>query len=701
MSKPFAFFIRTATAAVIASLVFTSSQVFAQNVSNTWDANADGNWTDVLNWAGDTEYASGADNTATLGDFIDANRIINLDSGITIGNITAADTSNNYTISGANVLTMNVTTGTPTIDVPTAARTLTISSQISGNNGLQKNGAGTLALSGANDYTGGTTISAGAVSISNATAFGAGSVSITGDARINAAALTYTNAIDIDATRILTLGTTGAASSTSTFSGAITGGGSITLAQGVNSSTVVNLSSTSNTFTGNITLPTATLTNDFINFASIGDGGSIIFGRASWLANVRYTGAADLEFNTRNIALATTFGNAGGYDGGGNPTHMFENNGAGTVTINTAMQMTSTTTSGIFFLGGSNAGNNTFAGAIGDPTGANTLGIGKWGTGKWILSNNTNSFEGNVILADGTLSVSDIDLVANDQALGKGSLIRMGYRTAQTGTLEYTGAANAVTDKQIQVGEPSRANNGNFRGGGVIVNNGDGTLTFSSPTFNSTAGVVGTGTGHVRTLTLGGTNTGNNTISGTIQNNNTAIGALVSVTKTGVGTWVLAGDSTYTGATTVSDGTLVVDGSLGATAVTVNGGAFGGSGAIGSTLNLASGSSFYVSDLIDPLQVAGTVTIYAGFGVDDLTGIDDWSLVADGTYTLINGTLGAGVFAGLANNSEGTAFDIGGGRSAYFQEGSLQLIVVPEPSTLVILGAGAAFLGLRFARRRS
>jgi hypothetical protein len=102
-----------------------------------------------------------------------------------------------------------------------------------------------------------------------------------------------------------------------------------------------------------------------------------------------------------------------------------------------------------------------------------------------------------------------------------------------------------------------------------------------------------------------------------------------------------------------------------------------------------------VVDLFDALQVSGAVTLYAGFGIDDLAGIT-WGSVAADTYTLIDGTLGAGVFDSLSNNSLATAYDIGGGRSAYFQEGSLQLVVIPEPGTALLGGLGL----LALLRRR-
>jgi hypothetical protein len=103
-------------------------------------------------------------------------------------------------------------------------------------------------------------------------------------------------------------------------------------------------------------------------------------------------------------------------------------------------------------------------------------------------------------------------------------------------------------------------------------------------------------------------------------------------------------------------------------------------------------------DLTNPLDVTGTISLYAGFGVDDLTGLD-WGSVKDGSYTLINGTLGSGVFDALSNTNLATAYDIGGGRSAYFQNGSLGLVVVPEPAAATLLGVFGV-LGLCGRRRR-
>ena len=53
----------------------------------------------------------------------------------------------------------------------------------------------------------------------------------------------------------------------------------------------------------------------------------------------------------------------------------------------------------------------------------------------------------------------------------------------------------------------------------------------------------------------------------------------------------------------------------------------------------------------------------------------------------------------LDNLGYANAYDIGGGRKAYFQNGSLQLVVVPEPSSALLLGVSA--LGMFMRRRRA
>jgi autotransporter-associated beta strand protein len=75
-------------------------------------------------------------------------------------------------------------------------------------------------------------------------------------------------------------------------------------------------------------------------------------------------------------------------------------------------------------------------------------------------------------------------------------------------------------------------------------------------TLNFGGAISASTTSNTETLTLNGSNTGNNTISGAISKGSATTFAL---TKSGLGTWVLAGSNSYNGATTINQGTLKLD----------------------------------------------------------------------------------------------------------------------------------------------
>ncbi len=170
----------------------------------------------------------------------------------------------------------------------------------------------------------------------------------------------------------------------------------------------------------------------------------------------------------------------------------------------------------------------------------------------------------------------------------------------------------------------------------------------------------------------------------------------------GLGTLNLTGTNTYSGTTSVASGsTLLINGDnsgvTGAISV-ASGGYLGGSGSIGGNLSFAATSLFEIVDINDPLGVSGTVTFGSGFGIANLAGFDWDSLNLNSPYTIID-TTQTFTAGDIANFGLENAASVGtGGRTAYFQSGSLQLVVVPEPGTLAILAGGV--IGLAVLRRR-
>jgi hypothetical protein len=104
-------------------------------------------------------------------------------------------------------------------------------------------------------------------------------------------------------------------------------------------------------------------------------------------------------------------------------------------------------------------------------------------------------------------------------------------------------------------------------------------------------------------------------------------------------------------------------------------------------------------DQTGPLFVGlGTISFASGFGIENIIGLD--SSTPEGTYTLLFETDGGSFdYSNLAfgpNNSR----DLGDGKSAYLQQGSLELVVVPEPDTVVLCSFGLMLAGWA-ARRRT
>jgi fibronectin-binding autotransporter adhesin len=234
-----------------------------------------------------------------------------------------------------------------------------------------------------------------------------------------------------------------------------------------------------------------------------------------------------------------------------------------------------------------------------------------------------------------------------------------------TATLRYTGSGE-TTDRVINIRFGSNTSR-------TIETNGTGLLKFTSPfTFENL------GQASVTTINLQGS--GNGEIVGGLPSTGG-----YAVTKSGSGTWTIGGPVGHSGATTVSVGTLILNGSKpGPGAVAVNGtstlggtGTIAGAVTVGATANLSPGTSVgtltFTNDLnisglaggtgvmnfeLGPIAasdkiVAGTVNIgtleFDDFNFTALVGLQNgiYTLIQSGGITgalggVVSGTIGAG-----------------------------------------------------------
>lgn len=264
-------------------------------------------------------------------------------------------------------------------------------------------------------------------------------------------------------------------------------------------------------------------------------------------------------------------------------------------------------------------------------------------------------------------------------------------------------------------------NESTFMGNGFTLN---GSLTNNSPnkqTFNTDIAL--SQPNHTFAVNAGSVHLGGN-----------VSGAGASITKTGAGVLHINSLSTYSGATVVSEGKLVVDGSLQNTSLTTIAAdaTLAGNGSIASQVNaagnIAPGSSigsiqtgqlnFLTTSALlfeydslkaeaDLLNVNGDLNISAGAALDltDLAVVGQ-ILEAGTKFTLISyfGEWDGGEFDGFADDSQ-FAFggnqwlinynDTSGGTNGGDYDSFVTLSVVPEPSAAFLLIPGMSLLLLR------
>ncbi len=343
----------------------------------------------------------------------------------------------------------------------------------------------------------------------------------------------------------------------------------------------------------------------------------------------------------------------------------------------------------------------------------------KAGTGALTLSG-ANSYSGGTQLNGGSL------VIGNTGALGSGTL-----SMANGTTLSFAAFANFAIANNIQIsgtghfsapGGTTQTVQGTISDGGVpgaVAIDGAGTTVFSAANSYTGgtvinagtlrlggAGTLGAASGSTTvlggTLDLGGTtqtqNGGFILAGGSIKNGtllspadftvqsgiaNIGLDGTGGLTKTGSGTFVLAGTASYTGATNINGGVLEVDGLItGTSAVNLNAGVLTGTGTIDPlTVSINNGATFapgngtpgssmaivgnlaFQSGAAYLVQISPTASSFANVsGVATLGGatisanFNSGSYVAK-RYTILSAAGGiSGTFASLVNTNLPSGF---------------------------------------------
>ncbi len=743
--------------------------------------------------AGNTQIASGA--AVEISGGITSNEAFNI-NGTGIGNGGAI-----RNLSGTNTLNGNIT---PNASVPTRINSdsglLTLSGTVTNSSlniffggagdiavtsgmsvgPLTKDGTGTLTLSGANTYTGLTTVSGGVLR------YGANNILATGPVLVNGGTLdiaSYTDtvgAITLSSGNIVGSGTLIGTSYTLSDSGTISanlGSTSATLVKnGSGNAVLAGVAS----HTGVTTINSGTLT-----LSGTMNGGSAI-SLAGPAGSLPGTGSL-VQTSSGVIAGASAITVAGNYAGLGVNILSGSNSYTGATTIqNGVLRVTNNSALGSTAAGTSVSGNGSLELAEGVSITGEALSLGGSGQASGgalrnISSDNTyggpialtgaarvNSDSGKLTISGTITGASALTLggagniaVTGNIATGAGTLIKDGSGIATlSGTNSYSGATT-VNAGILTFSQTSAKGSNTVTAGaaGTIGLGVGGTGDYSSA--NVTSLFANSLSGFAMNATAG---VALDTSAGNFDYTGDATGSR-SLTKLGANALTLSGSSSYTGATLVNVGTLIVSGTVSSTSgvtvanaaeLKVNGllnaavsvsGTLSGAGNVGA-VTVASGGVLAPGNspgIINAASLSGTsgavlsielgkstlgVNPIAGTDYDQVNSLGDVSLndmtlsltstgfnnieINDMFFLVLNGG-GAvnGTFAGLAQDDifvfNSRSYQISYvanwtgsyGTSSMIGGNDVALLVVPEPSLCALFALGSLMLFLRHRRHKS
>ncbi len=631
-------------------------------------------------------------NVASVSDTVVMDKILGATATLDLNDLTVTLVSLTVgadTTGTARVL--NNGAGTATLQLDTNAAGFTWAGDLQDGTGslaLTKQNANTLTLSGVNTYSGATAIDGGTLRSGSGTAIG------------DSSAVTLNNnaVLDLNGNNE----TVGSIASASAMTSIALGAGTLT-AGGNNGST---------SFAGNITGEGG--------LTKAGTGGLTLSGSNT------YSGATAIDGGTLRSGSGTAIGDSSAVTLNNNAVLDLNGNNETVGSIASASAMTSIALGAGTLTAGGNNGSTSFAGNI-----TGTGGLTKAGTGGLTLSG-SNTYSGATAIDGGTLRSGSGTAIGDSSAvtLNNNAVLDLNGNNETVGSIA---SASAMTSIALGAGTLTAGGNngstsfvGNITGTGGLTKAGTGGLTLSGSNTYSGATAIdggtlrsgsGTAIGDSSAVTL------NNNAVLDLNGNNETVGSIASasamtsialgagtltaggnngstsfvgnitgtggLTKAGTGGLTLSGSNTYSGATTVSTGTLTVSNAsalgtpttgttvasgatlsvnnvnIGTEALTLNGGTLAGTGAeavTGGEITLTANSV---------VSSAGTLTlngvVSGGFGLEKT---DTGTLVLGaansyfGPTTVSDGILNLGISDALNGSSaliiNGSTVDLNG-----------------------------------------